>query len=225
MTETYDQRISRERAARTAREVAEQDAVTNLPILAAQVAAELGDGWSVDTSHETNSRAVAIVGPDSARIVLLVDWRKPERTNVTSDLPSGSYKVMASDDYKAGNVDISVATDRGAAVIAREITRRVLPVYTPILAKAQAAINRDNDAEANRAALVKRIGEEYGLSFGTDRDRGRSTASDWRTHPNLTVSLELTGDGNRGELTLRGDTTALLAALFAARKGARSVAP
>lgn len=86
------------------------------------VAAELGDGWTVDTSAEFDEYRVTYVdGPNRARLSVGLDWRNLDRVEVSGLFHhlGNTREVYPSPERQ----EIGVRRDRGPAVIAREITR------------------------------------------------------------------------------------------------------
>lgn len=126
------------------------------------VVTELGEGWAVDVEKtETHGGAVYVNGPDGMGLYF----------RATGDLNS---RIAISGDYQVdrrGNVNwhmvpdsvsITVARERGPAVIAREIERRLIPTYRERLAAYRAALDderaRQDHAAQLRADLAKRSG-------------------------------------------------------------------
>lgn len=96
-----------------------------LPTLAAQIARELGSGWSVDTPNEWNVR---LIGPNREHLPMHVPWNSKGQVRI-----SGSYPIGITTLYGVSLPGIGVSASRGAKAIAKEITRRLLPEYAPVL--------------------------------------------------------------------------------------------
>lgn len=130
------------------RKEVEQD----LRALASAVSAELGEGWSLDADQNWSAQ---VRGPASQMLSLSSgSYNDLTRVVIHGVFPRdhrGEYPYMR----PADKAEISVASDRGAAVIAKEIRRRLLPTYEPALA---ALLARQADALSDY---------ERRLTFGT----------------------------------------------------------
>lgn len=112
--------------------------------LARGVAAELGPDWraTVEPGQE-DWPGVYLVGPDQAKLYLRGVWNDAGRLQVSGGYPQNHGRPQV--------YSITVARTRGATVIAREITRRLLPSYLKTLAEVIADIERDRQAAERRA--------------------------------------------------------------------------
>src|SRR5215831_10736070 len=124
-----------------------------LPGLAAAVAAELGADWRADVREHLVH--VKRAGTDEA-LHLSVTWNKPTMVRVAGVYPEGSRDV-----YGLEHHSINVGGGRGAAAIAREITRRLMPAYLVELVKAQAGIARNGKARDRQREVADAIAESH----------------------------------------------------------------
>jgi hypothetical protein len=123
------------------------------------IANALGEGWSRGTKYDDTDcdRRAVIVGPNSQELFLFNTRAAKGRLYISGSLPQGCDWP-----YKADRPDITVAITKCATDVAKDITRRLLPRYAPILAKAlEAKRDRDN-FEAVRAALAAEVAAVVG---------------------------------------------------------------
>jgi hypothetical protein len=127
------------------------------------VADELGDGWRVNTERD----AVAeLVRGDGARITFgTTNVYSADQLRISGRYPHG---VIGSDGmYGLGHHVIGVKRERGPAVIAREIERRLLPAYLPELRRAQAWLAERHADEAVRDSVTRELSAIAGNAPGT----------------------------------------------------------
>lgn len=121
---------------------------------AGMVATELGDGWTVDTSPAFAEYPGAYLdGPNGARLYIRADWRNADRLEIGTIYPDGARDVYPSAEYRK----IGAGRGRGPAVIAREITRRLLPEYLPELERVTAGIAKNGRAAESREAFARQL--------------------------------------------------------------------
>lgn len=131
--------------------------------LAGKVAALLA-GWShvlpsCDVPAECWAR---VAGPDGAGLHFHLDaWKK--RVRISGDFPQNYHPYGKS-------FEITVAQDRPAAAVAKEIERRLFPEYLPAVA---AAIERKAAAE-RQVAEAAAVAAELGALIGTKPAEGQS---------------------------------------------------
>jgi hypothetical protein len=106
---------------------------------------------------------------------------------------------------------------RGPAVIAREITRRLLPAYTEALDKVQAHIAKRADDQANRARAAERLAALIPGSSIHD-DGNHSTTVRWYATDAMIGygHIDLSGDGTSGTFEARSLPIATVERLAAA---------
>jgi len=133
--------------------------------LAREVAGHLGPDWSAEDPGDDYPGAY-LNGPDQARLYLRGIWNDATRVQVAGGYPQNHQRPAAH--------SITVALSRGAAAIAREITRRLLPDYLATLKGVIAENHRDQQAAERRA---HNAGELAKLLPGAKVDHDPSTAS------------------------------------------------
>lgn len=134
---------------------------------AGMIATALGDGWSVDTDRDIEW-STSLNGPNGAQLFIA----SADRTYDTVDRLEISctynrvLKQGTDTPYGTTYPKITVKRDRGPDVIAREITRRLLPEYLPQLTKVQGSVSEDESAFEARVILARRLGETGELTMG-----------------------------------------------------------
>ena len=170
-------------------EIFERTVSMDIAQLAAEVARELGEGWSVDRQWDANGRMLDHT--DGRRLhICTASWpgNLAGRVIVSGDLPyrPGQYIEPGS------RTEITVAKERGAAVIAREINRRLMPGYTEVLAKLRGRNAAEDAAYECQAALAAKVRAIFGLA--------EPELTDWQLEhvkrQGQTVSLRQFGHGS-----------------------------
>jgi hypothetical protein len=119
---------------------------------APQIAAALGPDWAVDVTADTPG--VHIAHRDGRRLLFLrVPYNAPGRLAISGVYPPVD-SVYGRD---ADPVQITVGVDRPAEAVAREITRRLLPGYEPLLAQAVEQAQQRAAEAAQRDHAVERL--------------------------------------------------------------------
>jgi hypothetical protein len=118
---------------------------------APQIAAALGPDWTVNASTDTPGAHIA--HPDGRRLFLRVPWNAPGRLAISGVYPPVD-SVYGRD---ADPVQITVGLTRPAEAVAREITRRLLPAYEPLLAHAVAQTQRRDGEQAQRGRAAEQL--------------------------------------------------------------------
>lgn len=153
----------------------------NVRIHLATDLAALLPGWRHDPARSPSR----LHGPNRGRLLVevLTNGRAPH-VRIVPKLPDGTPYRLLED---ARSRSITVALDRGPAVIAREITRRLLP---DLEADLKAAADLHSSLQSDREHQDTRIQAVLALIPGsTERDR----------HPaNTTRSIDLPGPGTAG---------------------------
>jgi len=128
---------------------------------AEQVANEMEEEWKVDTEKEYQYHRVVLEGPRDGVISIVVDrgWENSNRVRIFGGYPTyEGVTVLSSHDTKFP--EIGVAISRGAAVIAREIQRRFLPKYWPLVERASKLVERyttDNEIVLYNAEYIEQV--------------------------------------------------------------------
>lgn len=181
--------------------------------LAGFIANELG--WKVDTADAyAEYPGVYLDGPAGARVYVKPDWRNPDRIELSGTYPDGTRDVYPSPEY----VTIGVARDRGPAVMAREITRRLLPKYLPELERVTAAIGRNGEAAEARAAFMAELVDILpgGYAVSHMPDVVSWSANDGASYGQFRVNHAGTGASIDRCGVLSGDIVRKVAAILAA---------
>jgi hypothetical protein len=154
-----------------------------IPAIATEVARELGNGWCVDPAWDANGRMLDHT--DGRRLHVHKPWNKDGFVAVSGVYPHPTAYYFRPED----RFEINVRADRGAEVIAREVTRRLLPDYADVLAKVKAADVQHRDAYAKREAFTARVyavlGKPqpvYDMTDWQGEQRKRDTSTDISLH-------------------------------------------
>lgn len=150
--------------------------------LAHQLAAELGDGWTVTCDPE--DRRPSLSHPDGRRLHVGRVWNQRDRVAVSGVLPP-------TDMYQPTRTSITVALARGPQTIAREITRRVLPEYDATYAEIVAFNRTQQDDRERRAAVLECLRVILGGHVREDR------------HEHTLHAYLTTGSGDFGDTGFR----------------------
>jgi hypothetical protein len=124
----------------------ETTTASNLRIIVEHVAKEL----SVLTGRSDSNWRQHIEGPDSTAIFVSNTWGGKGRIHL-----SGSFPHDAHFGYQEQRPSITVADTATPERIAKEISRRLLPEYLPLLAKKLADKKAHDDFESNKLATFK----------------------------------------------------------------------
>jgi len=199
---------------------------TALPDLARAVARHL-DGFAASPVGDYGDR-LELAHPDGRRLWLHWERHLWDRVEIGGIYPDSDFTLLGAD-----YVRITVATRRGSAVIAREITRRLLPPYTEILAKVQAHIATQAADHTGRAQVATRLAAIIPGAAICDDGRHVTTVH-WSTHdgPIGSGDIELCKAGTTATLEARGLPVAslerlaeLLAAIAASEQVGSATTP
>ena len=159
---------------------------TDLVRLAQDIAKELGDGWTFKPLDEPYPTQY-ITGPNEAELAIRIETygSRKGRIEVHGNFHIGRNREFI--DVRDWNhttsercklPEISVSGNRGAEAIAKEIKRRFLPEYLPLLQKAidkrDAANSHEDKTRANLVILLQSSTPEYQKS-GTEAQRRSTT--------------------------------------------------
>lgn len=142
----------------------------SLSTLSRAVATHLGPEWTLDlTTLGEPDRPIGLHGPDGARLLIGFDnWSRPQRAEIW-----GTYPDRIGLDYRLPRHEITCSRGRGAQVIAREITRRLLPEYLVDLSTAHDIAARRARQKQARADTAGRIAAVLpGAHLSEDDSRG-----------------------------------------------------
>lgn len=137
------------------------NAERNAEILALgrQVVAHMEPGWSAGTVDEWFG--AGLHGPDNALVWLSKPSSKPGYVHASGNFPE-TRKTLRT------RPSVNVRADRGPAVIAREITRRLLPAYLPLLAEVVEYNATEDYERSSRKTVVDKFGALFPGSHSSD---------------------------------------------------------
>ena len=153
--------------------------------------------------------------PDGRGLYLHRRRNNDSRVEIVGAYPHSDYYFRDGE-----HPSITVAIARGPAVIAREITRRLLPVYTEVLDKIHAHIAKQTTDHANRTRAARRLAAL--IPDASIHDDGRHTTTiRWYTaeEPIGYGHIELSAAGTTGTFQARSLPIATLEQLATALAG------
>jgi hypothetical protein len=131
---------------------------TALHTLASSVAAALDGTWTVTKADPLHGRGLAVLaGPGTAVLHIQPSYPDTSRLTITGACPQTRR------DTRDITYSIGVSADRRGAVIAREITRRLLPAYLAALAQVLEYNETEGRNTATRDAVMTRAAALFGL--------------------------------------------------------------
>jgi len=181
--------------------------------LARAVACHL-DGFTARTVDDFGYR-LRLDHPDGRGLYLHRRHNNGSRVEIVGAYPHSDYYFRTGE-----HVSITVAITRGPAVIAREITRRLLPVYTEVLGKIHAHIAKQAADHASRTQAAKRLAAL--IPGASIHDDGRHTTTiRWYAadEPIGYGHIELSAAGTTGTFQARSLPIATLERLATALAG------
>lgn len=133
--------------------------VARMAALAAGIAAELDDGWTVKPPREEYNEPRDLIRTDGAQIHLSIDR---DRLNIGGSMHangrhgSDSYlgNHLRRETMAAGVTSISVSATRPAAAIAKEIKRRLLPSWLALRAEGLARLAETDKSKSDAYGLA-----------------------------------------------------------------------
>lgn len=132
--------------------------------VATAVAASLPGSWKIDCRDPAAWNAdlwIELVGANDARLVINTSWAKG-RYCIWGQMPK-SAQGLGLDLPRMKT--ITVSRDKSPEKIARDIERRVLPLYLPALADVKKRVAVQNEYIENKMATAL----DMALAFGDDR--------------------------------------------------------
>lgn len=171
------------------------------------VASALGDGWSHEATDENIRYGFThLAGPNGARLSIGHDrYRSGGKLEISGAYPDNQV-------YGLPTIKIGVGETRGAAVIAKEISRRVLPDYLVELERVVADnARRGANADARRVLATELAAVVGGRIDGDDRSARTSV----RTYRSGSISFEIDYDGTSGSVEASSLTVDQLHAIAA----------
>jgi hypothetical protein len=161
--QTFEQRQESERAAR-------EQLKKDLTATALAVATELGAGWKLDAlrdpSDDNGYRNLSHTDGRSFSMFVSIWGKHDGKVSVSGNWNFGDRELGISFPYGKSQPKISVALDRGAAVIAREITRRFLPEYDKFFAEISEMVRVHTEHRDRKTGIVGRLAAVAGAEPG-----------------------------------------------------------
>lgn len=185
-----------------------------LPTLAREIAAELGEGWS--TSHDSEGGHVfnvRLMGPDGACLNLTVDWNSKGKVKIGGSYLGGAHRLWGLNHY-----DIGVSANRGAAKIAAEIKRRLLPDYLVELERFKGMMVAEQASQDER----RRVADLIAATLPQLRRSNDGNSFSLYSNDHVSLNVDVREGGSISIDRCYGDETALLPALVAMIKAAQS---
>jgi hypothetical protein len=181
--------------------------------LARAVAVHL-DGFTAHTVDDVGYM-LRLDHPDGRGLYLHRQHNNDSRVEIVGAYPHSDYHFRTGE-----RVSITVAITRGPAVISREITRRLLPVYTEVLSKIHAHITKQTTDHANRTRAARRLAALI-PDASIHNDGHHATTVRWYTadEPIGYGHIELSGAGTTGTLEARNLPIATVERLATALAG------
>ena len=112
----------------------------DLHAIALRVAPQLGSGWAYVVEANPRDHWAEVTGPEGRRIAFFLPWRAT-RLSISGEFP------RCSTTYLPNPPAIGASPHKAPATIARDIQRRLLPVYDPLLREVLERIRRAQDYE------------------------------------------------------------------------------
>lgn len=135
-----------------------------LTALSQSIAKALGAEWYVKVDEDNYSRRISNrKRPNAALYVQNNGYNTAKKCSISGDVRvDGKYIDVyepreGSGWYRAVNPSISVTIARGPEIIAKEITRRLLPEYLRILTLAEAQVAKEKAYAANKQSNLERL--------------------------------------------------------------------
>ncbi len=168
------------------------------------IAKYMPEGWcaSVNPIHgEYMSHGHYLVGPDGAKLFVRVETYGSRKGDLSI---SGCYESHQNVSSPSPNPSISVGGARSCDAVAKEIGRRLLSAYLPLLAKHAESIKQADAAVMRQAHLIAKLTEGLHLR-GTPKDGKASVKYDgaWEYSD---VDIEVARNTDEGaEVTIKFD--------------------
>ncbi|WP_394615903.1 hypothetical protein JNUCC0626_40255 [Lentzea sp. JNUCC 0626] len=139
----------------------------DVPTIAAEIATELGDGWSASLGVSDTNEDAFLIGPDGLEL----------HVRHNRDITKGQFQVglslrqLSPFQWLADRLnDINVSTTKTPRRIAGDITSRLLPKAIPVLRDAQTRKRAQEEREAAIASLAEEIRAAMGDSARVNKD-------------------------------------------------------
>jgi len=122
-----------------------------------KVSSFLEGKWFID--KEWNGNGLILNGLDDRSLHFSINWRNKDRLEI-----GGSYRDGLSQHlpYKSEKTEITVARNKLPEQIAKDVSRRLMPAYERVLAKAKASKASQDRYESEKAQALERVKEAVG---------------------------------------------------------------
>jgi len=136
---------------------------------AAGFKADLRTGISINASKFPNS-----LDASSCKSLWVAPiWNKPDRLEIHGCFDNGLHQHKP---YNSGKCEIGISATKGPDVIAKDIIRRLLQVYEPLLAETLERKRTDDAAKAKQ----RESAEEIGVMIGKAIDERSTSREEYR---------------------------------------------
>ena len=146
------------------------------PLLAIEVAKYL-KGWKIEPDLDKAWRGARIQGPDKAEVFISVDWRDKGCASGCFPADSGGALMSAARwglvPYNQENDECTIGFNPGKDPerIARDIERRLLPIYLPMSKVAHEKLAEQVANNAVKSAQMLAMGEAWdSKTYGDNKD-------------------------------------------------------
>lgn len=128
--------------------------------MARKVISLLGGEWAVDRKwlKDTNN-GLMLNGPDGRALHFCVGWAAKGRLGISGSFRNGLNQHLP---YDREKTEITVSKDKTPAQIAKDIERRLMPVYERVLARAGEMKARCDEYEKEKSRALERVREAMG---------------------------------------------------------------
>jgi len=95
------------------------------------------------------------------------DYQNEHKLHIAGDFPTS---IKGESGRYGEPISINVSDSKAPEQIARDIEKRLLPIYLPELAKAVDQVNATNLFHQKREANIKKMAEYFGVEFKEDKE-------------------------------------------------------
>ena len=156
MSETWEERTTRE-------DREKKELISLLLSTAKEIASELGDGWELHANQPSEQNVngwVRLSNPDGRGIRLTVcSYNFRGKVDITGDYDFGPSELGVHFPYGKSRPGISCTLSRGGAALAKEITKRFLPLYNERFAEIAETLRKYTEERDRKLGIAKRLGE------------------------------------------------------------------
>ena len=132
-----------------------------------QIANALGSDYAAELPKDETWNERTITGPNNERFSVGPIWNKPDMLQIRGEYPNdGRGHTYAPRPHTVATIRVRV--DRSPAIIAKEIKRRFLPQYQPVLEKAMERKFSHEDYDRDRLSLGQELAAILGVQCNED---------------------------------------------------------